>query len=44
MITLVFTRRSLGAPSSDPFSFLAMAVPMMILYELSILVGRLLKK
>ena len=31
-------------PSSDPISFLAMAVPMLILYELSILVGRLLKK
>jgi sec-independent protein translocase protein TatC len=31
-------------PSSDPFSFLAMAVPMVILYELSIIVGRLLKK
>jgi sec-independent protein translocase protein TatC len=31
-------------PSSDPFSFLAMAVPMLVLYELSILVGRVLKK
>lgn len=31
-------------PSSDPFSFLAMAVPMLVLYEVSILVGRLLKK
>ncbi len=31
-------------PSSDPFSFLAMAVPMLILYELSIIVGRLMKK
>jgi sec-independent protein translocase protein TatC len=31
-------------PSSDPFSFLAMAVPMVVLYEASILVGRLLKK
>lgn len=31
-------------PSSDPFSFLAMAVPMIIFYELSIVVGRLLKK
>jgi sec-independent protein translocase protein TatC len=27
-------------PSSDPFSFLAMAVPMLILYELAIVVGR----
>lgn len=31
-------------PSSDPFSFLAMLVPMMILYELSIVLGRILKK
>jgi len=31
-------------PSSDPFSFLAMAVPMLILYEVSIIVGRLMKR
>ena len=31
-------------PSSDPFSFIAMAVPMLVFYEASILVGRLLKK
>ena len=31
-------------PSSDPFSFLAMAVPMLILYEASIVVGRLMNK
>ncbi|HMC39317.1 MAG TPA: twin-arginine translocase subunit TatC [Acidimicrobiales bacterium] len=31
-------------PSSDPFSFLAMAVPMLVLYELSIVVGRLMHK
>ena len=31
-------------PSSDPFSFLAMAVPMLVFYEVSIIVGRLLKK
>jgi len=31
-------------PSSDPFSFFALAVPLVILYELSIVVGRLLKK
>ena len=31
-------------PSSDPFSFLAMAVPMLMFYEVSILIGRLLKK
>jgi sec-independent protein translocase protein TatC len=31
-------------PSSDPFSFLAMAVPMLVFYELSILVGRAMHK
>ncbi|MGH9106173.1 MAG: twin-arginine translocase subunit TatC [Acidimicrobiales bacterium] len=31
-------------PSNDPFTFLGMAIPMLMLYEASILVGRLLKK
>ncbi len=31
-------------PSSDPFSFLAMAVPMVVFYEAAILVGRCLGK
>ncbi|HYA45163.1 MAG TPA: twin-arginine translocase subunit TatC, partial [Acidimicrobiales bacterium] len=31
-------------PSNDPFTFLGMAVPMVVLYEASIIVGRLLKK
>jgi sec-independent protein translocase protein TatC len=31
-------------PSSDPFSFLALALPMLIFYEGSILLGRLLHK
>ena len=31
-------------PSSDPFSFLAMAVPMLVFYEVSILLGRILHK
>jgi sec-independent protein translocase protein TatC len=31
-------------PSSDPFSFLALWVPMVVLYEASIIVGRLMKK
>jgi len=31
-------------PSSDPFSFLAMAIPMTLFYELAIVVGRLLGK
>ena len=31
-------------PSNDPYSFMAMAVPMVIFYELSILIGRILHK
>jgi sec-independent protein translocase protein TatC len=31
-------------PSSDPFSFLAMAVPMVVFYEISIITGRLLHR
>ncbi|MCU4184673.1 twin-arginine translocase subunit TatC [Acidiferrimicrobium sp. IK] len=31
-------------PSSDPFSFVAMAVPLLVFYEASILIGRLLHK
>jgi sec-independent protein translocase protein TatC len=31
-------------PSNDPYSFLAMAVPMLIFYELAIILGRILKK
>ena len=31
-------------PSSDPYSMLAMMIPMYVFYELSILVARLLKR
>jgi sec-independent protein translocase protein TatC len=31
-------------PSSDPFSMLAMAIPMLIFYEMSILIGKLLHR
>jgi sec-independent protein translocase protein TatC len=31
-------------PSSDPFSMLAMAVPMLLFYEGSILIGKALGK
>lgn len=31
-------------PSSDPFSFMAMAIPMLIFYELAIIVGRVMGK
>jgi sec-independent protein translocase protein TatC len=31
-------------PSSDPFSFLAMAIPMLVFYEVSIIIGRVMHK
>ncbi len=31
-------------PSNDPFTFLGMAVPMVLFYEISIVIGRLLKR
>jgi sec-independent protein translocase protein TatC len=31
-------------PSSDPFSMMAMAIPMYLFYELSILIGRIAKR
>jgi sec-independent protein translocase protein TatC len=31
-------------PSSDPFSMLAMAIPMLVFYELAIVIGKLLRK
>jgi sec-independent protein translocase protein TatC len=31
-------------PSSDPYTMLAMAVPMWLLYELAIIVGRIRKR
>jgi len=31
-------------PSNDPFTFLGMAIPLVIFYEISILLGRLLKR
>jgi sec-independent protein translocase protein TatC len=31
-------------PSSDPFSFMAMALPMLVFYEGSIILGRILHK
>lgn len=43
-IVLLVAVASVITPSSDPFSFLAMAVPLVVFYEASILVGRLLKR
>ncbi|HLI14831.1 MAG TPA: twin-arginine translocase subunit TatC [Acidimicrobiales bacterium] len=41
-IVVIVVVAAIATPSSDPFSMLAMAVPMYLFYELSILVGRLL--
>jgi sec-independent protein translocase protein TatC len=35
---------ALITPSSDPFSFLAMAIPLLVFYEASIVVGRILHR
>jgi sec-independent protein translocase protein TatC len=35
---------TVATPSSDPYSFVAMAVPLYVFYELAIVVGRILKK
>ena len=43
-IVVIFAVAAVITPSSDPFSFLAMAVPMLTFYEGSILVGRLMHK
>ena len=31
-------------PSQDPYSLFAMAIPMYLFYEMSILIGRILKR
>lgn len=43
-IVLIVVFSAVVTPSSDPFSMLAMAVPMILFYEASIVVGRLLKR
>ena len=43
-IVVIFLVAAVITPSSDPFSFIAMAVPMLIFYEASILIGRALHK
>jgi sec-independent protein translocase protein TatC len=43
-IVVIAAVAAIATPSSDPFSFLAMAVPMYIFYEASIILGRILKK
>ncbi|HLH99646.1 MAG TPA: twin-arginine translocase subunit TatC, partial [Acidimicrobiales bacterium] len=43
-IVILCVVAAVATPSSDPFSFLAMAIPMVVLYELSIVIGRVLHK
>jgi len=43
-IVLIVVVAGVVTPSSDPFSMLAMAIPLYIFYELSIVVGKLLHK
>ena len=43
-IVVIFVVAAVITPSSDPYSFFGMALPMCVFYELSILVGRILKK
>ena len=43
-IVIIAVVAAVVTPSSDPFSFMAMAIPMYVFYEASILLGRILKK
>ncbi len=43
-IVVILAVAAVITPSNDPFSFLAMAVPLLVFYEGSILLGRLLKR
>jgi sec-independent protein translocase protein TatC len=43
-IVVIALVAAVATPSNDPFSFLAMAVPLYFFYEVSILIARLLKK
>ncbi|MBO0714946.1 MAG: twin-arginine translocase subunit TatC, partial [Acidimicrobiales bacterium] len=43
-VVVIVAAAALITPSSDPFSFLAMAVPLVAFYEGSILIGRALKR
>ncbi len=43
-IVVIVIFAAVVTPSSDPFSMLAMAVPMLVFYEASIIIGKALKK
>ena len=41
---VIVTFAAVITPSQDPYSLFAMAVPMYLFYEMSIIIGRLLKR
>jgi sec-independent protein translocase protein TatC len=43
-IVVIAVVAAVATPSNDPYSFVAMGVPLVIFYELSIIIGRILKK
>jgi sec-independent protein translocase protein TatC len=43
-IVILFLVAAVATPSNDPYSFFAMAIPLVVFYELSIIVGRIMKK
>ena len=43
-VVTIFVVAAVITPSQDPYSLFAMAIPMYIFYELSIILGRILKK
>jgi sec-independent protein translocase protein TatC len=43
-IIMIVIASGVLTPSSDPFSMLAMAIPMLLFYEMSIIIGRLMKR
>jgi len=43
-IVIITAFSAVATPSSDPFSMLALAVPLVVFYEVSILIGKLLRR
>jgi len=43
-IVIITAFSAIGTPSSDPFSMLALAVPLCVFFEVSILIGKLLRR
>ena len=43
-IVLIVVVAGVVTPSSDPFSMMALAVPLYVFYELSIVVGKILNR